>query len=267
MKRPSFLPEFENPPLDEVILGIQFDPISGFNSFAAYQIWEHLKNELPRIEEQPLLTPQFETFGGNPTQNGLKLQFGSGQPSSRFWFISQDENHLVQLQHDRILLNWRKRSEDDSYPRFENIRDIFSKNISDISNVIQENYDQILQINQAEVTYINLVDVDDFNNIGEWISTWRSPDFDIEVINMFFAEAIKDKDSRSFARMHHEINSVFSQDGSTKAFRIGLTFRGKPVGKNVDDAIDFITEGREKIVNRFTELTTEKAHKDWKRLK
>ena len=68
MIRPSHLPVFSNPPLDEVVLGIQFTPVSSYTSVHGNDVWALFREEFPLVQEHPALEPKFETFGGvNPT--------------------------------------------------------------------------------------------------------------------------------------------------------------------------------------------------------
>lgn len=265
MKRPPNLPEFSDPPINEVVLGVQFAPPPDQKTSDAFEVWNLFRLELPKIQEQPPLPPQFETFGSMPSQQGINIQFGTGSAPGRFWFISEDENHLVQFQTDRFLQNWRKRKDSDSYPRFEHIYASFRSKLESLRKFYEDQRDHRLEINQVEVTYINIIQVDGFEEFGNWFKIWSQPDFEIEHINVSFPQVIKDEDEKSIARLYHEVSSVIAKDGIGKAFRLNLTFRGKPYSSDVAAALEFISKGRTEIVRRFAEITTEKAHETWRR--
>lgn len=263
MKRPVHLPDFTDPPLDEVVLGVQFAPIPSYSSVFARDVWGLFKKEFPKVQEQLLLDPQFETFGGANIQPDFRFQVSAPPIGSRLWFVSKEENHLVQFQSDRFLTNWRKRPNPQPYPRFEGIAHTFEKNLRTLSEYVEAHFDHSLDINQAEVAYINLIPVDDFSHAGDWFSLWNGGNLNVEGLNTNFNEVVLDGEGRPYARLFHSIQSVFSVDGRYRAFNLSLTFRGKPAGNDIESAMKFLVAGREAIVLRFKEVTAEKAHKVW----
>lgn len=263
MKRPEHLPDFTNPPLDEVVLGVQFAPVQSYASVDARDVWGLFKSEFPKIQEQSLLQPQFELFGGANLQPNFQFQVGAAPVGSRLWFVSAEENHLFQFQSDRFLTNWRKSPNPQPYPRFEGIAEAFEKNLTSLASHLDSHLDYDIDINQAEVAYINIIPVEDFSDAGKWFSVWNGGILNIEGINTSFSEVIKDAHGKPYARLFHAIQSVYSIDGKQKAFNLSLTFRGKPFGSDVKSAMNFLIAGRESIVMRFKEMTTVAAHKSW----
>ena len=264
-QRPNGLPDFELPPLDEVVVGVQFDPPSEYSSIHTKDVWELFKNEFPKVQEQPQLEPTFETFGGVNPPPGINFKFGNGPLRCRYWFISDEQSHLIQFQEDRFLLNWRNRPKESEYPRFEKIAESFENNFSLLQSFYKKTFNVPLEINQAEVSYINIVNVDSYSELSEWIALSGLENIELEGLSVNFSEVIKDKDGKPFARLLHELQSVLTRDGKIKGFRFNLTFKGKPRGSEISDAMDFLFTGRSHIVNRFCELTTEKAHIAWER--
>ncbi len=263
MGRPNHLPNFTNPPLDEVVLGVQFAHVPDYSSLDSHGIWELFKGDFPKKQEQPLLEPKFETFGGANIQPGVQFQVGGPPVGSRFWFLSDDENHLLQFQRDRFFVNWRNRPSSQEYPRFEGVSDIFENNLLVLSKHFAKVFNYTLDINQAEISYINIIPVDEFSDAGKWFSLWNSEALNIESLNTSFNEVIRGHDEMPFARLTHDIQSVFTVDGSKKGYRLSLSFRGKPEKNDIEAAMKFLKLGREKIVTRFCEITTGKAHKFW----
>ena len=88
---------------------------------------------------------------------------------------------------------------------------------------------------------------------------------DVENMNLAFNDVIYNQDGKPFARMIYELQTAISKDGKQKALRLSLSFRGKPDGGDISEVMDFIEFGREKIVTRFSDLTSEKAHQIWER--
>ena len=228
------------------------------------EIWGLYRERFPKVLEQPILEPQFETFGGVNAQFGPTIHFGA-PVGSRIWFLSEDENHLLQFQPDRFIANWRRQPNPRPYPRFESIAAAFADNLRQLDEQFASKFAHKIDINQAEVGYINIIPVEDFSEVSDWFRMWNSIHLNTESLNANFSEVIEDDASRPFARLRHDLQSVFSVDGKSKAYRLSLTYRGKPAGSNLSAALEFIKHGREALVQRFCEITTERAHKIWGR--
>ncbi len=261
-----FLPDFISPPLEEVVVGVQFSTPPAYSILHASEVWELFKVDFPVVSEQPRLEPQFEIFGGNP-QPAFQFNFGRTSTRGRLWFSSEDDTHLVQFQEDRFLLNWRRQPQKSSYPRHEKLIEIFSDYLVKLNNLFLGKYKTGLNINQAEVTYVNTIPVMDFSEAGEWIKLFGSLGLNIELLNATLTEVIETTERKPVARMTYEIQPVWEQNSGQKAIRLSLTCRGKPDDESLISALSFIATGREKIVGRFCDLTTDKAHSVWGRRK
>jgi len=266
MKRPDHLPDFTNPPLDEVVLGVQFAPVPNYTSVHSKKVWDIFKSAFPGVQEHPILEPQFETFGGANIQVGPTIRVGAPATGSRLWFLSADGNQLVQFQPDRFITNWRKRPNDQPYPRFEGISEAFEVNLNSLAQHFVADFSFEIDINQAEVAYINIIPVEAFSHAGTWFELWSSDGIDVEALSTSFSEVIRGRDNKPFARLNHEIQSVFTIDGKQKAFRLSLSFKGKPHNGDTNSAMEFLKIGRDAIVTRFGEITTDKAHKFWEKV-
>jgi len=265
MARPNHLPDFTCPPLDEVVLGVQFVPPQGYSSVHSNDVWRLFDKEFPKVQEHPPLEPKFETFGGFNPQPGIQLRVGPPPVRGRLWFISEEGSHLIQFQDDRFLLNWRKRPDDQPYPRFEGIAASFSTYLEQLERHFEEKFSCHIEVNQAEISYINIVPVEEFSQIGDWFSLWGGRQLNIESLATNFSEVIENESGKPFARLTYEIKSVMRIDGKKKALQLSLTFRGIPLGNDKAASMKFIEAGRDKIVTRFSEITTETAHNFWGR--
>src|SRR5688572_8563699 len=101
----SGLPEFSQPPINEVVLGVQFVTPGKYSQIFAGRVWSLFEKKYPHVEEQRPLEQQFETFGLPAAQN--KIKFITGPTHDRFWFIDESKCELVQFQADRLHHNWR----------------------------------------------------------------------------------------------------------------------------------------------------------------
>lgn len=96
-------PDFTKPPVVEVVCGVLFDPPVEFMLPHIGRFSERLGREFPNISEVNSLPPVIETFKDRP-QN---LVFAR-PPLPRVWFENAAGDQLVQLQRDRLLVNWKK---------------------------------------------------------------------------------------------------------------------------------------------------------------
>jgi uncharacterized protein (TIGR04255 family) len=258
--------EFSKPPLDEVVVGIQFNSPPHLRSVHYGELYRKFMREYPVVEDQPKLPPNFEAFGGNPQVGGPTFHFGSGASLDRVWMVSNDGNHLVQFQEDRFLLNWRRRAPGDTYPRYEKVISSFEKSLETLSSFFENELKFPLQVTQAEVSYINLQPIGG-DEIADWINVVGRSTLQPELMNLIFTEVLI-REEKPTARAHYMIQSAIMNDGAfTPAFRFEITCRGAPKDGSVKSALAFIDMGREHIVRRFCELTTAKAHDTWGRTK
>ncbi|MTE01680.1 TIGR04255 family protein [Paracoccus sp. YIM 132242] len=262
------LPDFQDPPVDEVVLGIQFESPAAYTSIFAGQIWELYRAEFPKVMEVPRLEPQFEIFGGNAAP-GINFNFGPPPLRGRLWFLSEDESHLVQIQEDRLFLNWRKRPNgitEQPYPRYEQIAGSFRQSVKLLDDFFLKTFGKGLQITQAEAAYINSVLEKAFSDVGKTFSFLQAGRLNLEGYATNLVEILQDVAGKPVARAFYELQSFNGQDGS-KLARFNLTVRGKPAGTTIEDSFRFIDFARENIVSKFCELTTPEAHAIWGRKK
>ena len=254
---------FSNPPLDEVVFGVQFNASPGYNATFAGPIWELFRSEFPVVVEQPPIPPQIEVFGGNPFPN-FQLRFDAAAPRPRLWFVSPDDSHLLQHQEDRLLLNWRNRVNGTPYPRHEKMLQQFREKLAILGQFHSERLGEAISVTQAEVSYINFIPVNGGDEQSDWIKLLELRDLvDLEQITATFGTIITDESRRPIGRCFYEIQTVTSVDGVQRALRFSLTYRGKPRSETIEDALQFITLGRQRIVHDFCRLTTRDAQQFW----
>jgi uncharacterized protein (TIGR04255 family) len=266
----SPLPSFAQPPLDEVVLGVQYEAPENYTSIWSSEVWKLFRDEFPYVEEMPRLEPQFETFGGSVPASGFQFNFGPAPTRGRFWFVSEERTHLIQFQEDRFLLNWRKRpdgiSSSKPYPRFEPIFASFRSSLQKLESFFIEMLGCKIKLNQAEVSYINLIKGVGPSEVSKYTRFIEAGAIPIEGLSAFFTEVIYDQGGNPEGRLTHELQSLIEQSSREPAYRLSLTYRGRPSGTEISDALGLIERGRERIVRRFAEITSEHAHQDWGRI-
>lgn len=264
LDRPKDLPDFHAPPLNEVVLGVQFNPPTAYQQIRAGEVWNLFKAEYPQVQEMPPLPPTFETFGRDSRAGSIQLF--PAPLHSRFWFLRTDGDELIQFQQDRLLHNWRKvPGRDNPYPRFESMAPRFRKEIEALQDYITRLAPQALVINQIEISYINQFTLGT-TKASEWLQLLSFGPSDTEDFSVVFREIIHGENSKPQGRLVCEVLSAISPDGE-RGVQLTLTARGAPTRSDIESALEFITIGRSLIVNRFTTLTTDFAHERWERYK
>ncbi len=266
--RPEHLAEYASPPLNEVAIGVQFNPAPNYLQIHAGEVWQQFKDEFPQVSEHGALAPMFETFG-LPSAPSFGFGIGTGANHDRFWFMSESGNELIQFQRDRLHHNWRKvGSKDVEYPRFEYMIGRFLNELGRLEKLMLKFGLTTLTCNQAELSYLNLIQVGGAGGPTE-ISRWlRVVDMTTTVandINLNYRRVLSDSAGKPIGRLSVESGTGMDPNGN-QIIALNLTVRGPPIEKSVKGALDFLTNAREIIVNEFTAITTEYAHKFWGRV-
>jgi uncharacterized protein (TIGR04255 family) len=266
--RPADLPDFLDPPLNEVVLGVQFESLKGYQQIRAGEVWSLYRARYPKVQERPSLPPTFETFG-LPSRPVPTLQLVNGPMHDRFWFLTEGEEQLLQFQPDRFLHNWRKvDNESNPYPRFESMISRFEEELQTLEHFVGKLEPQSLQINQCEITYINHIVPKDGQQLkaDDWLSVVGFGGAAVpEGMSLSFTEVVRDEADKPTARLTVEAMTGLKPP-QTAALLLNLTVRGAPNDSSISSAVEFLTHGRRSIVNAFARITSESAHQLWKRV-
>jgi uncharacterized protein (TIGR04255 family) len=269
--RPEHLADFQSPPLNEVVLGVQFLPPKGYQQIYAGKVWDLFRSQFPKVQEQPSLPPMFEVFGdlmrGGPTGPQFNLNLITGAIHNRFWFLSEDEAELLQFQNDRLLHNWRKIERiTKPYPCFEAMSKAFEGELQALDQFFVENFSHGATINQCEVTYINHIPLAGF--FRDWSDLFTFTQFggySPDDIAINFRHIIESEPNQPIGRVTIDAANGLNQHGE-RIVVLTLTARGAPLGPDLEAAMDFLRWARESILKIFIGLTTETAHKVWGRV-
>jgi uncharacterized protein (TIGR04255 family) len=268
--RPSDLPDYENPPLNEVLLSLQFAQPKGFGNIYAGLLWQQFKDKFPKYQEQPSIPPVFEVFGPNPATTP-PFQISMGVPSLRYWFFN--ENEVIQVQSDRFIHNWRKTESEEEYPHYELIQEKFRKAISIFETFLRDNSLGELRPNQCEIAYINQIDLPDdmnphenlqkiFRFLNESLVPVSSLKFEDSNIQMRY---IIEDGNEKLGRIHIHIMPALRITDQKPIIQLSLTVRGKPKEETIESVFNFFDQGRSLIVKSFDSLTTPEMHVRWRK--
>src|SRR5260370_41983411 len=114
----SRLPEFEQPPVVEVAISLQFKSLESLRSPHFGLLWDAFRSDgYSRIEEHAELEPAFEEFETSPTPKvGIRGQsFDDAPPPSRIWFLNEPLNELIQGKRARRIVMWLTCAQGEQY--------------------------------------------------------------------------------------------------------------------------------------------------------
>ena len=152
------LPVYQKPPVVEVALGVQFETIEALHAAQLGSVWQAFRKRFPKSEEHPPLESAFEKFGTKPEkERGVRFEVLTALPTPRLWFLNESGNELVQVQQNRFIRNWRKRTDSDEYPRYRHIRECFRKDFEIFRSLIDREQWGAIEPDQCEVTYVNVI--------------------------------------------------------------------------------------------------------------
>jgi uncharacterized protein (TIGR04255 family) len=253
---------FNNPPLNEVVIGVQFSPPNEYNQLYAFEVWNLYKKDYPQVQEKPYLPSSFETFG--ISQTGHQIINLGGANHDRFWFISENGNELIQFQNDKLFHNWRKLEDEASlYPRYDAIIKKFSSELDILLNYFKKFDQRDTIINQCEISYISHIkfDITDQDIMHSFFNCFNFKEQDASDFAVTFRRSIK-RDNNPVGRLICDIKVANDQKGNPMIL-VNLTVRGAPASGRREDAIKFINEGHNSIIETFENITTKEAHRIW----
>ncbi|MDP6557885.1 MAG: TIGR04255 family protein [Pirellulaceae bacterium] len=263
------LPEFENPPVVEVALSVQFDRLD-VTTVQLGTVWQRFRDRFARVEEKLELDAAFERFG--PPEKkvpGVRFEVG-GLPTPRLWFIDESGSELVQVQRDRFIRNWRKIDGQPNYPRYDTLRAAFVNDWEIFSGFVAEELKASLVPNQCEVTYVNIIEAIDSSRLDQILACISGSNSDEylgkpEGAEVQFRYVLKDETEKPWGRLHVAAGSAMRATDNQPVVRLSLTARGATASKDTAGAMNTLDAGHEAVVRGFTSMTSPEMHTAWGR--
>lgn len=265
------LPDYNKPPVNEVVLGVQFETIPNFSVVHQGLYWQRIRESYPNLSVHAPIAISKEEFGDVvPPEPMLQAQFLTSPPVPRYWFIDEDGTHLIQLQPERYHYNWKKITGKEEYPHYAEIFPEFEKQWQAFLGFASDEDLGEIKRNHWEVTYVNHIFPDkisgDFTELyGRFpFLTYNALSGNLktpENVNLSMSYAYPD----NLARLHVDIQKAYRKSDNHPLLQFRLTARGQ-IAKNDDDSLyKGLNLGHEMIVENFTNLTSSNAHKYWER--
>ncbi len=264
----NLLPEYDKPPVVEVALAIEFKQSVNFSALDLGRLAAAWEDTLPHAKERPLLP----RMGLPPSEGLLDTLFEIEETASnppRLWLQNESGDHVVQIQHDRLVVNWRKGDLGGEYPRYVTIR----KSMQDSWHRLAA---ECAKLGHNEPIPF-LCEVQYINHLGEkqgWNSPKDTPRLIVPWSGMGDDEFLPQDHLSGFGLHCHfpeERDGWLTIDGWTSdlpesiMMALSLTSRGRALSEDLDSALDFMDAAHVWIVRGFTAVTTKEAHQLWRR--
>jgi uncharacterized protein (TIGR04255 family) len=263
------LPSYSRPPLDEVAADMQFTtlPVKAVDIGAFHAL---IAADYPRSLDVPPLPPSFETVGPAMAPP-FAINFGNDL-LPRSWFISDDGEHVVQLQSDRLIVNWRMRPHGRPYPRYAEVRQRFVAAHEALTKFVhQKGYPEAMP-NQCDLTYFNKIPLPDDAEWGDIHrllrgmqlntgSEWSGP---FDNCHLVLRRVLQRDPEGALGRLQIECAPV-QMNVTEKAWTLNVTVKGRPAKPDFSAVLDFFDMAHIEIVTCFTAITTEAMHEQWGR--
>lgn len=239
---------FRNPPVAEVLIGVTFRPVPGLGSYRAWPLFERWKASYPLPTEQPELPPQDHPSG----QPGTFIRLGA--PSTRLWFESPTDGFLIQLQADRLVVNWRAGDQQFTYPRYPALRSRFESAVSDLKGELSQGE---FVPSLVEVTYVNSIPHPPRHVLQGWS----------ELVVMHQETGVQGATSESeislgglsgLARRREAVQGILDNGGQTHFASTILV----PITED-SQLMTAADAARQHIVERFRDVTTPAMRREW----
>jgi uncharacterized protein (TIGR04255 family) len=266
------LPKYRRPPLIEVVHGVQFQRLP-MTIVHPGEFYPRVKVEYPRVQTVASLPPIREIFDVGPAQPQIAFQFAQGDDLPRAWFVSSDDTMLIQLQPNRLLLNWRRGTAAAEYPHFDKVSAEFQRVYHQLEGFVAQTGLGVIKPDQCEMTYINhMVPGEDASAIspGHLFRIWTDnlgPEWQMLPDDVAFSTRyiLRDHNGEAHGRLSVSLVVLRGLPVMDGTLQLELTVRGKPGTETFNDVIAFHQMAHEHIVRCFTGITTEAAHRQWER--
>lgn len=139
--------DFDHPPVREVVLAAEFSPIEQLDVRHLVGLQSKWADDYPLLREQPAIPP-----AGLPP---LLPPFGPVH--IRLWALTLGQEQIVQIQNDRLILNWRATPPQSAYPRYPGIAAEFERRWDQLLEYLREHDLPQPQPQVVEFTYVNQI--------------------------------------------------------------------------------------------------------------
>ncbi|WP_419911579.1 TIGR04255 family protein [Candidatus Poriferisodalis sp.] len=251
------LPEYDSPPVVEVALTVQFEDSFDMGEATI----DALAGAWPEyaLERRAVL----RTIGLEPSHIDRPE---AGAELERLWMSAKGGQQVVQVQHDRLTVNWKRDSLDETYPRFTWLRKFFLDAWHRLSKITAID----LCPDICQVLYVNHIGAESgwhgISDTSEILASWRghtSDEFlpEPEIAAAYLHYHIPDPGQW----LDIDVGPIRPDENADRVLAMYVSSRGWAATADLDGALAVLDVAHEWIVRGFTSATTAKAHQKWGR--
>lgn len=257
--------KFGNPPVVEVVCGVQFSLIQPLATAHLGGYWDTIRAQYANTVDVQPISVAVEGVGAS-------IELLSVPPLRRVWFTEPDGRHIIQVQGDRFIFNWKRVEEGEEYPSYEKVIARFTEHLSGFVQYLTDVGLGEPKFNMLEMTYVNVI--------------LKQNGLDVERPWSFLADHIcKDLKDRflpepdafnwtttyplpdSNGKLHITAQTAASKRSGEKVVKLELTARGLPPDASKEGQRAWFDLSHEWITHGFADITTQSVQETvWKRI-
>lgn len=259
--------KFDRPPVVEVACGVLFASQQPIQTAHIGAFWDRVRTEFPRVEDAPPFATIVEEQGNAITE----FEWSPLPPLRRAWLISNDGCHIIQIQQDRFLFNWKRNLEEDKYPSYNVVIGEFEKYLSHFLKFLDESGIGQPAYRQFDITYVNhITTANGLERVG--VNNLLVDHIRSEKATRFLPEPEGFNWATSYplpqdaGRLHIAAQSAVNTLNNEKIVRLDLIARGIPSDATEAGRRPWFDMAHEWITHGFADVTSDVLQNDnWKR--
>lgn len=254
------LPEFDNPPVVETAVGVEFLPLQKWDVPHFGLFWHSLRHKYPHTKVQYIA----------PGPTGFPVVMIPIQLPVRCQFLTVDETQLIQVQNDRFFYNWQRLTGADAYPHYDSLRPLFEQHWLGFRQFLMTDEVGFPDVQACEVTYVNHIERgqgwETLADLSRVFLNWQqvggmealsSPG--TVLMDVIYPAAIER------GQLRVQIQTALRNTDGREILQMVLTARSKPALSELSDVLACLDSGHETIVRSFAALTSAHMHELWQR--
>lgn len=256
------LPSFSSPPAVEVVVGVEFLPLPGLGPVKLIGLHRLWADKFPNLHEQPALPPTAPPTSG--PQGFIQFQFNLGAPALRLWMLNEAQDELLQVQNDRLVLNWRRTLGDDrKYPRYDYLRGTYQDVYAEFQEQVAHLNVGTFRAHTAVVSYMNRFELQAGEELKDVIAplsqTWNL----LSNVTPELSMNVPVTSGGSPDALRGQLTAKASIDSQDRRYGYLEVLTRVGVSDQSGDILACLDLAHWSCVDGFDRLTTEKMHQRW----
>jgi hypothetical protein len=263
------LPKYDNPPVKETLLGVQFDPLPRLYvaHLAAFlgglgEAWQAAP-EVPAIGQAP--PPELGEQWAGPA---FRLQV-AGPADLRLRAIDGARDRLLQLENGWMVVNWRELRAGAKYPDYQQRKGEFAALFQMWVEFVRAHGLGEMSLNMWEVSYVNFIDREPgvWTSVPEWHGLLPGLLGPMSLASAGPLQTLEGRwryaigvDSHLQIDLQHRARTLAGED---ETLLERLVARGPIDRSRPETMAEGFDQGHEAIVLAFGEVASDSARKRW----